>query len=79
MLIAYLDLIAGNLDLEECDEKGEGEDAEPALGSFRAGRLRQGGRRPERGQAATANQWERSLASLRRRGSPQQRFREGNA
>lgn len=34
MLIAYLDLIVGNFDLEEGDDDGEGEDAEPSLGSF---------------------------------------------
>jgi hypothetical protein len=34
MLIVYLDLIAGNFDLKEGDDDGEGEDAEPSLGSF---------------------------------------------
>jgi hypothetical protein len=34
MLIAYLDLIAGNVDLEDGEDDGEGEDAEPSLGSF---------------------------------------------
>jgi len=34
MLIAYLDLIAGNFDLEEGDDDGESEDAELSLGSF---------------------------------------------
>jgi hypothetical protein len=34
MLIAYLDLIAGDPDREDVDQDGEGEDAQPSLGWF---------------------------------------------
>lgn len=33
-LVNFLDVADGNPDLEECDDDGEGEDAEPSLGSF---------------------------------------------
>ena len=33
-LVNFLDIVDGNPDIEECDDDGEGEDAEPSLGSF---------------------------------------------
>ncbi|MET0407232.1 MAG: hypothetical protein ABW006_02560 [Hyphomicrobium sp.] len=33
-LVNFLDIVDGNPDIEECDDDGEGEDAEPSFGSF---------------------------------------------